>query len=53
MSSSRYAKTEQRMKCLIEWWPSTGRFMVNKKGDRREYIRHIDELRAALAKEAS
>lgn len=38
---------------LIEWWPSTGRFLVDKKGDRREHIVHIDELRSLLGKEAA
>ncbi len=36
---------------LVEWWPSTGRIMVNKKG--RGHLYTLNELRGSLSRAAS
>lgn len=38
----------KREGALVEWWPSTGRFLVNKRGDRGAKFFTLQELRQML-----
>lgn len=41
----------KRQGLLVEWWPSTGSLMVNKRGGRQWRLHTIQDLRALIERE--